>query len=77
MDFLKKLLKAAPWAELEKNFELTMHCEVCGFETNDLFTGMDEELQCRECAEANDRRIKLKQSEEEFKKALEVPRDQD
>jgi hypothetical protein len=68
MDFLKRLLRPKPWQELEKNFVLILNCEECGVETKTLST-VDGLLCCKDCAEANDRRARFLQEEEEWEES--------
>jgi hypothetical protein len=67
---LDKLLKPKdkPWSELEKNFELKLSCEDCGVKDMVQYETVDGLLLCIECAEANDRRARFKQEEEEWEK---------
>lgn len=66
MDFIKRLKKAKPWEELEKNFKLSIKCECCDFEFSELYQSNIGELLCNGCAEAHDNRTRLLNSEKEF-----------
>lgn len=59
--------KRKPFAELKKGFKLELVCEECGLQTNTLYAKpVDGMLLCRECAEIHNRRVRLKQADEEF-----------